>query len=103
MGKEIITFGGLPACKNVAELTADIAIIGIPHGTPYHIGKSSPSARAPAAIRAASRAYGDQLKHYDFDLGGSLLNEDNIRVVDCGDVPGNPLDPAGNSQLPGRD
>ena len=92
------TFGGLPACKNVAKLTADIAIIGIPHGTPYRMGEPSPSARAPAAIRAASRAHGDQLKHYDFDLGGPLLNKDDIRVVDCGDVPGNPLDAAGNSQ-----
>jgi len=100
MGKEVITFGGLPACKNVAKLTADIAIIGVPHGTPsYRMGEPSYSARAPVAIRAASRVHGDlPIHNYDFDLGGSLLNESDIRVVDCGDVPGNPLDPAGNRQ-----
>jgi agmatinase len=36
------------------------------------------------------------LNHYDFDFGGTLLNEGKADVVDCGDVPGDPLDPVGN-------
>jgi agmatinase len=38
------------------------------------------------------------LDHYDFDLGGPLLDNRNIRVVDCGDVPGDPLDSVGNQR-----
>jgi len=92
------TFGDLPACNDIAKLEADIAIIGIPHGTPYRIGEPSPSAQAPAAIRTATRTYAAPLNNYDFDLNGPLLNEDNIIVVDCGDVPGNPGDPVGSCQ-----
>ena len=90
------TFAGLPACTKIDALAADIAIIGIPHGTSYPPGKLSHSAVAPAAIRRAARRYAGMLDHYDFDLGGALLNNSNIRVVDCGDVPGDPLEPAAN-------
>ena len=38
------------------------------------------------------------LDHYDFDLSGPLLDNRNIRVVDCGDVPGDPLDSVGNQR-----
>lgn len=89
------TFAGFPACTDVVSLSADIAVIGIPHGTPYR-NKPSHSQGAPAAIRKASEKYMGMLDHYDFDLGGPLLNHRNIRVVDCGDVPGDPLDPEGN-------
>ena len=97
MGKKF-TFAGLPACPDVAGLTADIAIIGIPHGTPYRLGEPSHSAQAPTAIRRATKRYTEMLEHYDFDLGGSLLDNSNIRVLDCGDVPGNPSHPAGNQK-----
>jgi agmatinase len=38
------------------------------------------------------------LDHYDFDLGGPLLNQRDIRVVDCGDIRGDPLNPEGTSK-----
>lgn len=93
------TFAGLPACMDPDSLSADIAIIGIPHGTPYDPGKSSHSAEAPAALRRATERYAGMLTHYDFDLGGPLLDRGRIRVVDCGDVPGDPCDPAANRKL----
>ena len=92
------TFAGVPACANMDDVSANIAIIGIPHGTPYNPGKSSHSAKAPAAIRGSAERYANMLDHYDFDLGGPLLDNRNIRVVDCGDVPGDPLDSAGNQR-----
>jgi agmatinase len=93
------TFAGLPACANIGDVSANIAIIGIPHGTPYNPGKPSYSAKAPTAIRLAAERYSNMLDHYDFDLGGPLFDNRNIRVVDCGDVPGDPLNSAANCKL----
>jgi agmatinase len=92
------TFAGLPACANIGDVSADIAIIGVPHGTLYSLDKPSHSAQAPAAIRQAAERYSHMLDNYDFDLGGSLLDNRNIRVVDCGDLPGDPFDSAGNQR-----
>jgi agmatinase len=84
---------GLPSfidaerCKNLSELEADVAVIGVPYGVPYDLaGMRSPSAPAPGAIRAASRRFVKYLSHYDFDLGGPVFAGRDIRVVDCGDV-----------------
>jgi agmatinase len=90
------TFAGLPACADIGDVCANISIIGIPYGTPYSTGNPSHSANAPAAIRRAAERYAHMLDHYDFDLGGPLLGNRNICVVDCGDVPGDPWDSAGN-------
>jgi agmatinase len=95
----IETFAGLPACTDIDCLSADMAIIGIPHGTSYHPGKLSHSAEAPAAIRKASERYARMLDNYDFDLDGPLLDNRNIRVVDCGNVAGDPFDAAANHRL----
>jgi agmatinase len=91
-----LKFAGLPSKTDQPDLPADIAIIGIPHGTPYAQGRPSHSTGAPAAIRRASARYAAMLDHYDFDLGGPLLDKGRARVVDWGDVPGNPLNPANN-------
>jgi agmatinase len=90
------TFAGLPACMDIDGLSAEIAIVGIPHGTSYNPGEPSHSAGAPAAIRKATQRYAPMLDNYDFDLGGPLLNDSKIRVVDCGNVPGDPFNPAAN-------
>lgn len=91
------TFYGLPSCKtDVVQLVdVDIAILGIPHAASYD-GKTSHSAGAPQSIRAVSRKYADEIDHYDFDLEGPLLADKSIRVVDCGDLPGDPKDSEGN-------
>jgi agmatinase len=87
------TFYGLPYCRpdTLKQGDADIAILGIPHGTSYD-GKISHSAGAPQAIRTATRRYAHEIDHWDFDLGGPLLADKSIRVVDCGDLAGDPLD-----------
>ena len=90
------TFAGLPACMDLDDLSAQIAVIGIPHGTSYNPGKLSHSAEAPAAIRHAAAKYARMRDNYDFDLGGPLLANRSVRVVDCGDLAGDPGDPASN-------
>ncbi len=90
------TFAGLPPWDEIHPLSADMAIIGIPHGVSYTAGLPSYSVNAPMAIRAAAKRYGKMIDHYDYDLGGPLLDNRHIRVADCGDLPGDPWDPAGN-------
>jgi len=55
------------------------------------------AAAALQAVRAASVAYRDDLEHYDFNLGGPLFpGAAGVRLVDRGDVPGDPRDLPGN-------
>lgn len=89
------TFLGAPLVTDPDTLDADIAILGIPHGVPYGMAASS-SVDAPAAVRKASARSGRFIDHYDYDLGGPLLDGKPVRIVDCGDVPGDPLDIPGN-------
>jgi len=79
------TFLGLPECNDISELTADIAILGVPSATPYaSVGPYC--AAAPAAIRKAFSVFNANLQHYDFDMGGALMPEGSS-AVDCGDLP----------------
>jgi agmatinase len=89
------TFLDFPYQANLGGLDADIAILGIPFGMPYEPGPNDQS-RAPDAIRRASSAadIAYTRNHYDWDLGGPLLAGRDIRVVDCGNVAGDPGDPA---------
>jgi len=93
------SFAGLPTCEENTGVRADIAIIGIPHGISYSAGVPGQSAKAPVAIRKAANRYSKMIDHYDFDLGGPLLGNRDIRVIDCGDVPGNPSDPIENHRI----
>jgi len=93
------TFAAFPFCSDFEKLNADIAIIGIPYGTPYDISKPPDSLNAPAAIRRESVQYPDDAIAWDFDLGGTLLGANSVRVVDCGDLPGSQTDPEGNRQI----
>lgn len=90
------TFCGLPACTDLNDVPAGIAIVGIPHGTLYDPRQPGHSAGAPAAVRRAAERYSDMLDHYDFDLSGTLLADGDVSVVDCGDLKGDPLHSAGN-------
>ena len=86
-------FLDVPYMPDLGRLEADIAIIGIPFGAPYSMaGVHGHSAKAPGAIRAASFRAFDGFDHWDFDLGGTLLDGKPVRIVDCGDVPGDPID-----------
>lgn len=95
MPEKTLTFAGFPACNNISKIDADIALIGVPFGTPYPLEKPH-SHDAPAVIRRESVRYPDDPVAWDFDLGGTLLGNSGARVVDCGDLPGSQEDPEGN-------
>ncbi len=93
------TFLNMPLMTDLSTIDADIAVLGIPYGVPYDMeGVTGGSSMAPAAIRTRSLPFGRGrfLEHYDFDHGRPLLGKPPLRVVDCGDVPADPLDIPGN-------
>ena len=92
-----VTFLGLPSGD--AADAADATILGIPHGVPYPApGLTAGCAAAPAAVRARSARLARFVGHHDFDLDGPMLPaSSSFRVIDAGDVAGDPDDGAGNA------
>lgn len=81
------TFLEFPFADDLDDLSADIAILGIPFGMPYQAAAmANDQSRAPDAIRHASLDIDYTRNHYDWDLGGPLLDGRDIRIVDCGNV-----------------
>lgn len=92
------TFLGAPFGAKLEALKADFAVVGVPFGIPYGIRQVHyPPSDAPRAIRERSHRYGRMLEHYDFDLGCAFADL-GIRLVDCGDVVGDPRDLEGNAR-----
>lgn len=84
---------GFPLCSELHTLEADVAILGIPYGDPYSMDEvTNDQTNAPTAVRTESARLSMGLDHWDFDLGGTLFDGHAVRVVDCGDVPGDPTD-----------
>jgi agmatinase len=85
------SFAGLQVCAQLADLNAEIAIIGLHYISPYP-SKLPQNASletvesAPDAIRLQSSIFTDHLDHYDFDFNDVLLPNPQVRIVDCGDV-----------------
>ena len=91
------SFHNFPIETNLDNLNADVAILGIPFGDPYSMGEASnDQAFAPTHIRRHCGRALRGLDRYDFDIGGTLLDGRDIKVVDCGDVIGVAKDVAGN-------
>ena len=88
------TFFGLPECKDLEEIDAEIVLIGAAGCTPYE-SSGFYCATGPQAIRAAGVAYGAAFGHMNFDLGGKVL-PDGVLAVDAGDLPQDPKDGPGN-------
>lgn len=87
------TFMNFDLVRDLENLNADIAILGLPHGDPYRITEvSNDQCNAPAAIRKASSRISGGLDRWDFDLGGTLLDGKSLRMVDCGDIIGDARD-----------
>ncbi len=85
------TFAGFDRCEDLDSLEADIAIIGTPWGVVYPSYTERPRYSDGAeSIRQHSQKFGKFLEHYDFDLAGTMLNGQPLRIVDCGDVAGDP-------------
>ena len=89
---------GFPLNLDLDNLDADIVILGVPYGLPYYPNElSNDQSIAPDMLRQnAQDAAWDEprtLKHFDWDLGGPLLNNKNIKIVDCGNVTADFRDP----------
>lgn len=81
------TFVGAPRCEHLDRLEADVAIVGVPHSTPYDVqGPVGLSGDAPNAVREQSMRLAPYLTHYNFDFEGDILANRTVRIVDCGDV-----------------
>jgi len=81
------TFLDFPFAENLDALEADIAILGVPFGMPYDAqSMANNQSRAPDLLRQAAEQPGYTREHYDWDLGGPLLDGRNVKVVDCGNV-----------------
>ena len=92
-------FCDAPVETDLDRLDADVAILGVPHGWPYPgRGATAGCAEAPAAVRRRSQRMARFRGHWDFDLDGPMLPLDGgPRLVDAGDVPGDPGDGRGNA------
>ncbi len=83
------SFLDFPLALDLDTLDAQVAILGIPYGDPYSIDEvTNDQTNAPTAVRQASDRISTGPAQWDFDLGGTLLDGTDVRVVDCGDVPG---------------
>ena len=87
------TFLDFPLHTDLDRLDADVAILGLPFSDPYTMEEvTNDQTNAPTAVRTASARIGTSPERWDFDIGGTLFDGKAIRVVDCGDVPGDPAD-----------
>jgi agmatinase len=88
------TFLGLPEATLAEGARADIALFGAATATPYP-SVGAYCAGAPQAIRAGIANWAGARDHMDFDLDGRMLPP-GITAADCGDLPIDPDDAAGN-------
>ena len=91
------TFLNFPLATDARQLMADIAIVGIPYGMPYDLDTyPNDQSNAPDALRASPSAEDIQctLEHFDWDLGGHLLDGKQVNIVDCGNVTADHTDHA---------
>ena len=95
--REFQTFWDFPLATDLDQLEADVAILGLPYGAAYTIDEvSNDQTNAPTAIRRHCERALRGLDRWDFDIGGTLLDGRDIRVVDCGDVIGDQGDLPGH-------
>jgi agmatinase len=94
-GSPPTTFLNFPLALDLDNLKADIAVLGIPYGMPYRTDEmANDQSRAPDMLRQASHMWDYTVNHFDWDLGGPLLDDRPIRVVDCGNVTADRYDHA---------
>lgn len=92
---ETATFLGLEACDNLDALSAPVALIGAPCATPY-ASVGAYCRNAPDALRKATGALTANVDRHDFDHGGPVFPAPHLRPVDCGNLPFDEADAAGN-------
>ena len=84
-------FLGFPLNLDLENLDAQIAILGVPYGLPYYPNElANDQSTAPDLLRQNTQdAAWDEPRttnHFDWDLGGSLLDNKNIKIIDLGNV-----------------
>jgi agmatinase len=78
-------------------------VLAIPHGVPYIVDDEQRGlVEAPAAVRAASRQFVDDVTRHDFDLGHAFVRDGRPRLVDAGDVLYQLGDGEGNARRAGE-
>lgn len=84
---DVGTIFSCPKVLDLDRLDAHVAVIGAPIGRPYATKDlDCDQANAPDAIRAASGRFQSIDERFDFDVGGTVLDGKDIKVVDCGNV-----------------
>ena len=79
---------------SLSSVGAHVCILGLPYGAPYSMEDvTNDQSNAPTAIRRTWQRALRAIERWDFDVGGPLLDGRDIRIVDCGDVPGDPYKP----------
>jgi len=95
--REFQSFHDVPVELDLDKLDAHVAILGIPYGDPYTIDDvTNDQTNAPTSIRRHCDRALRGIDRWDFDLGGTLFDGHDIKIVDCGDVYGDPNDLPGN-------
>lgn len=95
--REFQSFHDVPIVLDLDTLDAHVAILGIPYGDPYSIDDvTNDQTNAPTSIRRHCERALRGIDHWDFDIGGTLFDGRDIRVVDCGDIYGDANDLPGN-------
>jgi len=85
--RPVRSFLDWPVVTDPAGWEADVAVLGIRHSEPYaHDTFPNDQARAPDAIRAASRVFCYNAGHWDFDTGTDLASVLPPRHMDIGNV-----------------
>ena len=84
-------FLGFPLSLDLENLDAQIVVLGVPYGLPYYPNElANDQSTAPDILRQnAQDAAWDEprtVSHFDWDLGGTLLNNQNIKIIDLGNV-----------------
>ena len=92
---ETATFLGLEACPDLDALCAPVALIGAPCATPY-ASVGAYCRNAPDALRKATGSLTANIDRHDFDHGGPVFPARHLRPVDCGNLPFDEADAAGN-------
>ena len=91
--KEFQSFHDLPIVTDLDNVSADVAILGIPFSDPYSMEEvTNDQTNAPTSIRRFCQRALRGLDRWDFDVGGPIFDGKDIRVIDVGDVPGDPRD-----------
>jgi len=86
------SFINAPVCTDLTALEADVAVLGVPYGIPYEMGQSR-SFGAPAYLREKSLRFARVWETcHALDTDGAVFDIGRVRIVDCGDVPGDPMD-----------